>query len=94
MATILSFAISAFCDIIVLLICAEAVMSWFVQGFSPNMRKVYMLIRQLTDPFLMPIRKILQPIAYRTRIDFSPIAAVLLLQFIARVLVVLIFKIF
>lgn len=94
MAVILGFAISAFCEIIVVMICAEAIMSWFAAGFSPGIMKVYMTLRQLTAPVLMPFRKLLQPISYKMGIDFSPVAAVFALQIVARVLVMIVYSIF
>lgn len=93
-ARVLGFAIYSFCEIIVLMICAEAVMSWFAMSFSPGMRKFYMGLRSLTAPILMPFRKILQPISFRLGIDFSPVAAVFALQIISRILVRLVYIIF
>lgn len=94
MAALLSFAVAAFCEVIVLLICVEAIMSWFVMHFSPGLRRIYGFICNLTEPFLMPFRGIMRPFAMRTGIDFSPVVAILVLQMVARLLSRLIYVIF
>ncbi|SET83129.1 YggT family protein [Thalassotalea agarivorans] len=50
-----------------------AVMSWVVQGYNPTM----VILQQLTQPILAPIRRIIPPIG---GLDLSIIAAFLLLN--------------
>ncbi|NQY64482.1 MAG: YggT family protein [Alteromonadaceae bacterium] len=52
-----------------------ALMSWVVQGYNPTM----MLLQQLTEPFLRPIKKIVPNIG---GLDLSILIAFLLLNFI------------
>ncbi len=52
-----------------------AIMSWVVQGYNPTL----MILQQLTEPFLRPIRKVIPPIA---GLDLSIIIAFLALNFI------------
>lgn len=94
MANILSFAVYAFCEIIVLLICVEAIMSWFVMYFSPGLRRIYGFIYNLIEPFMMPFRQLLRPFSMRIGIDFSPVVAVLIIQMAARLLSHLFYVIF
>jgi YggT family protein len=52
-----------------------AIMSWVVQGYNPTM----MILQQLTEPFLRPIRKVIPPIA---GLDLSIIIAFVALNFL------------
>ena len=94
MAKLLGLAIYAFCEIIAFMICVEAVMSWFVGSASPGVRKFYFTLCSLTAPVLMPFRKLLQPLTFRMGIDFSPVAAIFVIQIISRVLVNIVYAIF
>lgn len=58
-----------------LLMLVMALMSWVAQGYNPTL----MILHQLTDPFLKPIRKIIPPIG---GLDLSILAAFLLLNVI------------
>ncbi|MDD7408750.1 MAG: YggT family protein [Anaerovoracaceae bacterium] len=78
--------INLFVNIIVTLICVEAIMSWFTGAFGPGLWKAYGIIHQVTDPFIRPFRALLMRFSMRSGIDFSPILAILALEFIARIL--------
>lgn len=58
-----------------ILMLVMAIMSWVVQGYNPTQ----VILHQLTDPFLKPIRKIIPPIG---GLDLSILAAFLLLNVI------------
>lgn len=61
-------------------IIAAALISWV----SPNpYNPVVQLLRRATEPVLRPIRKVLS--SYQTGLDFSPLVAILIIQFIQRV---------
>lgn len=61
-------------------IIAAALISWV----SPNpYNPVVQLLRRATEPVLRPIRKVLS--RYQTGLDFSPLVAILIIQFIQRV---------
>ncbi|RMF92771.1 MAG: YggT family protein [Candidatus Schekmanbacteria bacterium] len=67
-------------DIYGYLIIASAVLSWInVDPRNPAVKFVY----SATEPVLMPLRKLIPPIA---NIDFSPFAAFILLQFLIKIL--------
>lgn len=72
-----------------MLIVVEAIMSWFVMAMPDTIKRIYCFIQTLTEPFLRPFRILLQRIAYSSGIDFSPIAAILVIQFVGRVAYVL-----
>ncbi len=86
MMILIARVINLFSDIIVMLICAGAVMSWFTQSFGPGLWKVYSLIRNVTEPVINPFRKLLWRFSSQMGIDFSPILAILAIQFVTRVL--------
>jgi len=70
------------------LIVAMVLLSWFTLDGSGH-RSVYRaqeFLHRVTDPFVGPIRQALWPITSRIGLDFSPILAILLLSFIARML--------
>ncbi|MDD6255154.1 MAG: YggT family protein [Eubacteriales bacterium] len=78
--------INIFCNLIVTLICVEAIMSWFTGAFGPGLWKLYRFIHTVTDPFVMPFRRLLSSFSMRYGIDFSPLIAILVIEFIARIL--------
>lgn len=75
----LANALSIAVEIIVLLIIIRAVLSFF-----PNMDRNHPLVRtldQVCDPILRPFQRLLPPMG---GMDFSPIIAILTLQFASR----------
>jgi len=55
-----------------------------ISGVSPNpYNPVVQLLRRATEPVLRPIRKALS--RYQAGLDFSPLVAILIIQFIQRV---------
>ena len=86
MMILIARVINLFSDIIVILICIGAVMSWFTSSFGPGLWKVYGLIRSVTEPVISPFRKLLWRFSSQTGIDFSPVIAILAIQLIVRIL--------
>lgn len=84
---ILINAISTFFQVIVYLILARAIMSWFVRSSYGTAYKIYMAIIQITEPILDPCRKLLHRFGMNGTIDFSPILAIIGLQIISSVLI-------
>lgn len=72
-------------DIYVWAIIASAVLSW---GFLPPSNKLVRILRMITEPVLNPCRRLLMrvlPYNWR-RFDFSPVAAILLIQLVIFIL--------
>lgn len=69
-------------QILTLLIVVRAVLTWIptVDYRHPLIR----LIVRITDPILLPVRRLMPPIG---GFDLSPIIAILLVQFVGRLLV-------
>lgn len=68
-------------DIYTLVIVAAALISWVnPDPYNP----VVQFLRRVTDPVLRPIRQVLS--RYQTGIDFSPLVAILIIQFVQRVI--------
>lgn len=72
--------LSYLCNIISFAIFIRAILSWF--PISPNNIFVA-IIYQITEPILAPLRRIIPPVG---GLDLSPLAAILILQFVARAL--------
>ncbi|MCK5762669.1 MAG: YggT family protein [Clostridiales bacterium] len=67
-----------------MLILARVLMSWFVKDLR---NPIAMFIYQITEPILSPIRDLLKKLGIGgTMLDFSPIVALLLIQFIANII--------
>jgi YggT family protein len=68
-------------DIYSLIIVAAALISWVnPDPYNP----IVQFLRRVTDPVLRPIRQVLS--RYQTGIDFSPLVAILIIQFVQRVI--------
>ncbi len=62
------------------LILAAALISWInPDPYNP----IVQILRRVTEPVLRPIRNVLA--RYQTGLDFSPLVAILIIQFIQRV---------
>jgi len=70
--------IEILCEVLTIAVFIRAIMSWFPT--SPGNRFVIMM-HQVTDPILDPLRKLIPPIG--GTIDITPIIAIILLQVIA-----------
>ena len=69
------------CQILALLIFIRAIISWVgMNPYSPALT----FLRQITEPILEPIRRIIPPIG--GTLDIAPLIAIILLQVLARVL--------
>jgi YggT family protein len=68
-------------DLYTWVIIAAALISWV----SPNpYNPIVQFLRRVTEPVLRPIRRMLS--RYQTGIDFSPLIAILIIQFVQRVI--------
>ena len=68
------------CELLSLAIIVRAILSWF----SPRPTNVLAIILyRVTEPLLAPLRRV---IPRAGMIDFTPLAAIILLQLIARLL--------
>ncbi len=71
-------AIATFLNIYMILLLIRILLSWFPNVNWSN--PVFSTLSQLTDPYLNLFRSIIPPLG---GLDFSPILAFLLLQFLA-----------
>lgn len=67
-----------FLQVIQFLIFARVVISWVVRQPNDITRMVY----KLTEPFLAPFREIQQKLGFAVQLDFSPIFALLVINFL------------
>ena len=64
------------CEVLTLAIIFRAILSWF----SPRpTNRVAVILYRLTEPILMPLRRIIPRLGM---LDFSPLVAIILLQLI------------
>ena len=69
--------ISFLCQVLTLVIIARVIVSWF----SPRpTNRLAIILYQLTEPLLAPLRRIIPRVGM---FDFTPLAAIILLQLIA-----------
>lgn len=87
---VLARAVSFFIEVVVMMIVAQAIMSWFVRPGSGGYR-FYLTLEGLTEPIIRPFRQLTQGITYRTGMDFSPAVAILVLYLIEKVVIRLLF---
>jgi len=77
MIYILMNAINTFFQILVYLIIARAILSWFVRGPYGSLYKIYHAIMQITEPIISPCRSLLYRFGLGGTIDFSPVLAII-----------------
>jgi YggT family protein len=82
--------ISAFFDILYFLILVRILLSFFPVNpyINSTFYQVILFLRQLTEPFLAPFRRLVPPlrIGGGGYVDFSPIIAIIVLSIIRRIL--------
>ena len=79
------YALWVICQVLTFAIFFNAILSWIVM-VSPRNRLVislYQVFRQITDPILAPLRRIIPLIGM---MDITPIVAIIILQIISQVL--------
>ena len=68
-------------DIYMWVIIAAALITWVnPDPYNP----IVQFLRRITEPVLRPIRRVLS--RYQTGLDFSPLVAILIIQFVQRVI--------
>ena len=81
--------ITGFGDIIIMLICLQAIMSWFAGSLSGGFARFYGFLGSLVEPFILPFRKLTMRFAYSVGIDFSPLFAIIAIQLICRLIAII-----
>lgn len=70
-------------NILIFAIIGRALLSWFPMGPTNPFRPLAVILIQITEPILGPMRRVIPMIGM---FDISPIVAFFLLQFIQRIL--------
>ena len=89
----LARVITGFGNIIIMLICLQAIMSWFVNVFPNGVARFYNVRCAIVDPFIRPFRKLTMRFAYSVGIDFSPLIAIIVIEIVCRLLAVIILSV-
>ena len=71
--------------ILILLIFASAILSYFMDPYHPLRRG----LDRIVEPMLAPIRRVIPPVGM---IDFSPLVLIILIQVISNLLIRLLFS--
>lgn len=79
-------AIALFCRVLVFIIIAGAVMSWFIRP-GDRLYSLYLFVQRLSDPILAPCRKLMGRFGAGMGIDFSPVIAILLIEIVGGLLI-------
>lgn len=92
LAIIIARAINWFAQILIFILMARAILSWFAQNPYSQVRKWYDLTVRLTEPFVSPCRKLLS--RFNTGMfDFSVLLAFFLIEIVARIITMIILNI-
>ncbi|MGI6752272.1 MAG: YggT family protein [Anaerovoracaceae bacterium] len=82
----LSLAIGLFGQILIYMIIAEAIMSWFVRP-GDRVYPFFLSLRRLTEPLMRPFRNLMGRFGMSMGIDFSPIFAIIAISMIQGILI-------
>lgn len=85
MGILLLRAINSFLQVIIYLILARAIMSWFIRP-GDRLYPLYGLVIQITEPILMPFRN-LSGRFMGGMVDFSPMIAIFAIYFLQRIII-------
>jgi YggT family protein len=79
------YAIGVIFQALTIVIIFSAILSWLVMIYPRNnlVVSLYHVLRQITEPILAPLRRIIPLIGM---IDITPIVAIIILQIISQVL--------
>ena len=80
------YAIWLICQVLTFAVFFNAILSWIVMVYPRNrfVISLYLVFRQITNPILAPLRRIIPLIGM---MDITPIVAIIILQIISQVLV-------
>ncbi|HML38003.1 MAG TPA: YggT family protein [Bacillota bacterium] len=87
MVFILIRAVNFFIQLLIYLILAGAILSWFARGPYGSLYQIYSVINRITEPILAPCRRLLYRFGLGGTVDFSPVLAILLLSLLDRVII-------
>ena len=80
MLPVLAQAISIFSQVLIFIVLAHVILSYFMDPYHP----VRAFIDRLVEPLLAPIRSVVPLIGM---MDFSPVILIILVQFVSSILV-------
>ena len=92
MLYVLINAVNIFFQLLIYLIFARIIMSWFIR--NPYANKISMILIQLTEPILAPFRRLMSRFGATYGLDFSPILALIALQIVNQIIVTVLRMIF
>ncbi len=86
MRMMLAYTIQRFGNLLELLLCARAILSWFGQDPYSTVGRIYQFLVRFTEPLVAPCRKLLS--RFNTGpVDFSVLLCLIFIEIITGVLV-------
>ena len=92
MPSILAYAVGKFGNLLVWLLVARAILSWFAADPYSYARKIYDVVVMLTEPIVAPCINLLSKYFNTGMFDFSLLAAVILVQLVTRLVLLAIYN--
>lgn len=90
MILLLIKAVSWFAEVLIFLLLARAIMSWFVRDPRSSLFNIYQMIIRVTEPILSPCRMLLS--RFNTgMMDFSILVAFLLISLARNVIITILY---
>jgi YggT family protein len=86
-------AINMFANILTFSLVIRAILSWFARDQYSLIGKIYIAFIKFTEPFVMPCRKLLSRLN-TGMFDFSLLLAMVAIEFIANILIRIIYVFF
>jgi YggT family protein len=92
LALILARAVNWFAQILIMILMARALLSWFARNPYSQAYRFYMVTVRLTEPFVAPCRKLMS--RFNTGMfDFSVLLAFFLIEIVARIITLIILNV-
>jgi len=92
LALILARAVNWFAQILIMILMARAILSWFSQNPYSPVYRYYMMTVRLTEPFVAPCRKLMG--RFNTGMfDFSVLLAFFLIEIVAKIIILIIMNV-
>ena len=88
--TIFLYAFNLLCKIVIGMLFAQAILSWFINPYSTNrngaLARIYFMLTQITEPLVRPARKLLS--RFRTGpVDFSLFLTMLFIIILEKIVI-------
>ncbi|MDP4118939.1 MAG: YggT family protein [Bacillota bacterium] len=88
---ILIYIISFVCKVLGWAIIIDAILSWVPQ-YNETVYKIRSVLQKITEPVTEPVRKLIGPLTASIGIDFTPIAAIILIDIVQQIAIAVLLR--